>query len=70
MQGHVEPNHWIDTTEFFSRKVTALEAHASQTSHMEGLEDMLRSWGEMQAQAAGFELGRLAEAFRQIKLPD
>ncbi len=70
MQGHVEPNHWIDTTEFFSRKVNALEAHASQTSHMEGLEDMLRSWGEMQAQSAGFELGRLAEAFRQIKLPD
>jgi len=70
LQGHVEPNHWIDTTEFFSRKVTALEAHASQTSHMEGLEDMLRGWGEMQAQAAGFESGRLAEGFRQIKLPD
>ena len=70
LQGHVEPNHWIDTTEFFSRKVTALEAHASQTSHMEGLEDMLRSWGEMQAAAAEFEAGRLAEAFRQIKLPD
>lgn len=70
LQGHVEPNHWIDTTEFFSRKVTALEAHASQTSHMENLEDMLRSWGEMQAAAAGFETGRLAEAFRQIKLPD
>ena len=70
LQGHVEPNHWIDTTEFFSRKVTALEAHASQTSHMEGLEDMLRSWGEMQAAAARFETGRLAEAFRQIKLPD
>jgi LmbE family N-acetylglucosaminyl deacetylase len=70
LQGHVEPNHWIDTTEFFSRKVMALEAHASQTSHMEGLEGMLRSWGEMQAAAAGFELGRLAEAFRQIKLPD
>ena len=70
LQGHVEPNHWIDTTEFFSRKVNALEAHASQTSHMENLEDMLRSWGEMQAAAAGFETGRLAEAFRQIKLPD
>ncbi len=70
LQGHVEPNHWIDTTEFFSRKVTALEAHASQTSHMEDLEGMLRSWGEMQAQAAGFESGRLAEGFRQIKLPD
>jgi LmbE family N-acetylglucosaminyl deacetylase len=70
LQGHVEPNHWVDTTEFFTRKVTALEAHASQTSHMEGLEGMLRSWGEMQAAAAGFETGRLAEAFRQIKLPD
>ena len=70
LQGHVEPNHWVDTTEFFARKVKALEAHASLTSHMEGLEDMLRSWGEMQAAAAGFETGRLAEAFRQIKLPD
>ena len=70
LQGHVEPNHWVDTSEFFARKVKALEAHASQTSHMEGLEDMLRSWGEMQAAAAGFETGRLAEAFRQIKLPD
>jgi LmbE family N-acetylglucosaminyl deacetylase len=57
-------------TEFFSRKVKALEAHASQTSHMEDLEGLLRSWGEMQAEAAGFESGRLAEAFRQIKLPD
>ena len=70
LQGHPEPNHWIDTTEFFSRKVTALKAHASQTSHMEELEGMLRSWGEMQSQAAGFETGQLAEAFRQIKLPD
>jgi LmbE family N-acetylglucosaminyl deacetylase len=70
LQGHVEPNHWIDTTEFFARKVTALEAHASQTSHMDDLEGMLRSWGEMQAAAAEFEAGRLAEAFRQIKLPD
>ena len=70
LQGHVEPNHWIDTTEFFSRKVKALEAHASQTSHMEDLAGMLRSWGEMQAQAAGFESGRLAEGFRRIKLPD
>jgi LmbE family N-acetylglucosaminyl deacetylase len=70
LQGHIGPNHWIDTTEFFSRKVKALRAHESQTSHMENLEEMLRTWGEMQAQAAGFESGRLAEAFRQIKLPD
>jgi len=37
---------------------------------MDDLEGMLRNWGEMQAEAAGFESGRLAEAFRQIKLPD
>ena len=27
-------------------------------------------WLTMQAEAAGFEGGRLAEAFRQVKLPD
>ena len=70
LQGHAEPNHWVDTTEFFARKVKALEEHASQTSHIENLEDMLHGWGEMQAAAAGFKTGRLAEAFRQIKLPD
>jgi LmbE family N-acetylglucosaminyl deacetylase len=70
LQGHVEPNHWIDTTEFFSRKVQALVAHTSQTSHMEDLEGMLRGWGESLAEAGGLESGRIAEAFRQIKLPD
>lgn len=70
LQGHPEINHFVDTTEFFSRKVNALEQHASQTSHMEDLAGLLRTWGEMQAQAAGFAEGRLAEGFRQIKLPD
>lgn len=70
LQGHVEPNHWIDTTEFFSRKVQALNAHASQTSHMEDLEGLLRGWGESLAATGGLESGRTAEAFRQIKLPD
>ena len=70
LQGHPEPNHWIDTTEFFERKVAALEAHASQTSHMEDLAGMLRGWGEMLAETGGLEPGRIAEAFRQIKLPD
>ena len=70
LQGHPEINHFVDTTDFFSRKVNALEQHASQTSHMEDLAGLLRTWGEMQAQAAGFAEGRLAEGFRQIKLPD
>ncbi|MCF8554174.1 MAG: PIG-L family deacetylase [Candidatus Nanopelagicales bacterium] len=70
LQGHPEPNHWIDMTETFPIKLQALHAHASQTSHMKELEEMLQGWGTMQAQAAGFAEGKLAETFRQIKLPD
>ena len=70
LQGHPEPNHWMDITEKFPTKLEALHAHASQTSHMEELEEMLRSWGTMQAEAAGFTEGKLAETFRKIKLPD
>jgi len=70
LMGDTNPNHWIDITDFFDRKLQSLIAHQSQTSHMESLEDILRGWGGMQAAAAGFPEGRLAEAFRQIKLPD
>jgi hypothetical protein len=37
---------------------------------MEELEDMLHGWGTMQAEVADFAEGKLAETFRQIKLPD
>jgi hypothetical protein len=57
-------------TETFPIKLQALHAHASQTSHMEELEDMLHGWGTMQAEVADFAEGKLAETFRQIKLPD
>ncbi len=70
LQGHPKPNHWIDMTAQFETKLSALNAHVSQTSHMEELEEMLRGWGEMQAKTAGFDEGKLAETFRQIKLPD
>ena len=63
-------NHFVDTTDTFPRKLAALQAHASQTSHMENLEDMIRMWGTTQAETAGFPQGRVAESFRQIKLPD
>ncbi len=70
LMGDSNPNHWVDITDYFERKLHSLIAHQSQTSHMESLEEMLRGWGGMQAAAAGFAEGRLAEAFRQIKLPD
>jgi LmbE family N-acetylglucosaminyl deacetylase len=59
-------NRYIDVTDVFPRKVEALLAHESQTSHMEDLEGMLRGWLGMNAHAAGFPEGRLAEAFRVL----
>ena len=38
-----EPNHYVDITEMFDRKVTALRAHASQTAHQDRLVDRLRA---------------------------
>jgi LmbE family N-acetylglucosaminyl deacetylase len=59
-------NRYVDITDVFDRKVDALRAHESQTSHMDDLEGRLRMWASMNAQAAGFAEGRLAEAFRVI----
>jgi len=59
-------NRYVDVTDVFDRKVAALRAHGSQTAHMEDLEGMLRGWLGMNAHAAGYPEGRLAEAFRVI----
>ena len=64
-----DPNadHYVDITDTFARKLEALHAHVSQTSHMEDLESMLRMWGGRTAQAAGLAEGRLAEMFRVVQ---
>ncbi len=59
-------NRYVDVTDVFDRKISALRAHVSQTGHMHDLEDRLRMWLTMNAEAAGFAEGRLAEAFRVI----
>ncbi|MGH3883823.1 MAG: PIG-L deacetylase family protein, partial [Pseudonocardiaceae bacterium] len=56
-------DHYVDITDTFDRKIAALRAHASQTAHMTGLEERMRAWGTMQAQAAGLAEGRLAEGY-------
>lgn len=56
-------DHYVDVTDTFDRKVAALREHDSQTAHMTDLDDMLRRWSGMQAKAAGFEAGRLAEGY-------
>ena len=59
-------NRYIDVTDVFPRKLAALQAHESQTAHMEDLDGMLRGWLGMNAHAAGYAEGRLAEAFRVL----
>jgi LmbE family N-acetylglucosaminyl deacetylase len=63
---HPAPDHGVDVTETFHRKVAALEQHASQTGHRSDLEAMLRQWGELNAQTIGLDEGRCAEMFKVV----
>lgn len=56
-------DHYVDITDTFDRKIAALRAHASQTSHLTTLEERMRGWGSIQARAAGLAEGRLAEGY-------
>ncbi|MBA2472810.1 MAG: PIG-L family deacetylase [Pseudonocardiales bacterium] len=56
-------DHYVDITDTFHRKIAALRAHTSQTAHMTNLEERMRGWSTMQAQAAGLAQGRLAEGY-------
>lgn len=56
-------DHYFDITDTFHRKIAALQAHVSQTAHMTALEERMRAWGSLQAQAAGLAEGRLAEGY-------
>lgn len=56
-------DHYVDVTDSFGRKLAALRAHDSQTAHMTDLEDRMRGWLRVQAEAAGLPEGRLAEGY-------
>jgi LmbE family N-acetylglucosaminyl deacetylase len=59
-------DHYVDITGVFDRKVAALRAHASQISHHDDLEGMLRGWHSANARQGGLGDDRLAEAFRIV----
>lgn len=61
--------HYVDVTDSFDRKLAALRAHASQVSHVEDLEGMLRGWMGDNARAGGLPPGRLAESFQIVEIP-
>ena len=60
------PNHFVDVTETFPRKVAALRAHESQTAHLPDLEDILRRRLAGVAAQAGWPDGRMAEGFQVL----
>ena len=64
--GSPTPNHCVDITDTFSKKMAALHAHVSQTAHNKELENMVRSWGERNAEVNGLPQGRVAEIFKVI----
>ena len=63
---HPTPDHGVDITDTFPRKVAALKQHASQTGHRADLEAMLRQWGEFSGTTIGLPQGHLAELFKVV----
>ncbi len=61
-QAGPNPDHAVDITEVFPQKLAALEAHVTQTSHIE-LEERVRQMTAANAAAAGLPAGRLAEVY-------
>ena len=64
--GDPDPNHYVDVTETFPRKIAALRAHESQTGHMEDLTERHSTRLSGVARQAGLPGGRLAEGFRVL----
>jgi LmbE family N-acetylglucosaminyl deacetylase len=57
------PDYAVDVTDTYPRKLEALRAHITQTSHMDDLDRILRERMTAAARAAGLPEGRLAEAY-------
>jgi LmbE family N-acetylglucosaminyl deacetylase len=66
--GSTTPDHFIDITSTFDKKMKAVKAHVSQTAHAEDLDDRMRSWAENSAEMAGLPAGSLAEAFMVVSI--
>lgn len=65
--GGPDPDRYIDTTDTIEAKIEALLCHRSQMQQPGEMPDRIREWGRMTAEAAGFDEGRTAEAFRVIQ---
>jgi LmbE family N-acetylglucosaminyl deacetylase len=66
VMSHNSPDHFVDITETFEKKMAALHAHVSQTAHNPELENMVKAWAVRNAEANNLSEGRLAEVFRIV----
>ncbi len=66
VMSHNAPDHFVDITDTFEKKMAALHAHVSQTAHNPEMENMVRAWAERNAQTNYLPEGRLAEVFRIV----
>lgn len=66
VMSHNNPDHYVDITDTFDKKIAALHAHVSQTAHNAEMPEMVRAWGERNAIAQGLPEGRVAEVFRIV----
>jgi LmbE family N-acetylglucosaminyl deacetylase len=57
---------FVDITEAIDRKLDALRSHVSQHENPGMLDELIRGWGAMIAEAAGLPKGRLAEGFQRV----
>ena len=46
LYAHHTPDHWVDITDTFPKKMAALNAHVSQVAHNTELEKLIREWGD------------------------
>jgi LmbE family N-acetylglucosaminyl deacetylase len=66
MMAAAQADRFVDTTDVIDRKLDALRSHVSQHPDPEALDGLVRGWGAMVGQQAGFPEGHLAEGFRHI----
>ena len=57
---------FVDITDHFEAKLSALRCHESQIADPAALDGLLRGWAAGMGRAAGLPEGRLAEGFRRI----
>lgn len=63
--GGPAPDHYVDVTDQFDRKMAALARHESQIHDIDEMRTRIRAWLGLAARAGGLPEGRLAESFNK-----